>query len=195
MNARVVKLNSFARIARGGVILLTLALNVPVVAAQSATDSTTPTTNWHPPVAAWGSVGLGPGRTQEAPGGGVAGVVRANVSVGPWLLMYRANDVGPFISAGSGVRDAGILAGMRTGGHRLFGSAALGYARANSYHQSDNSSYPDVAPSVGALAYDFALHANAYVAGLALSFYGDIGPSHTTYSAFTLSLELGWFGR
>lgn len=183
-------------IAFGRIALLTVVLVMPrATAAQSASDTTTIARRWREPVAAWGSVGLGTGNTQAQGGGGVAGVVRGNVSIGPWLVTYRGSDVGPFISAGSGVRDAGILAGMRTGGHRLFGSAALGYARANPYHQSDNSSYATVAPSVGALAYDFTLHANAYVPGIALSMSGDIGPSNSTYSAFTLSVELGWFGR
>lgn len=162
-----------------------------VIGAQSLRDTTAIATR----VAAWGSVALGTGDTRAQGGsGGLAGVVRANVSVGPWLVTYRGSDVGPFISAGSGVRDAGILAGMRSGGHRLFGSAAIGYARANAYHQSDNASYPDVAPSVGVLAYDATLHANAYVAGIALSMSGAVGPSHTTYSAFTVGVELGWFG-
>lgn len=183
-------------IALGTVVLLSLVLATPrVMSAQCASDDVPSAAGAHPLVAAWGSAGLGPGSTQVRGGGGIAGVVRANVSVGPWLLTYRGGDVGPFISAGSGVRDAGILVGARTGGHRLFGSAALGYARANPYSQSDNASYPNITPSVGVLAYDFILHANAYVPGIALSFSGDIGPSRTTYSAFTLSAELGWFGR
>lgn len=180
----------------GNVVLLAFVLAIPrALPAQSAADGASSTVGAHPLVAVWASAGLGPGSTQERGGGDVAGVVRANVSVGPWLITYRGGDVGPFMTAGGGVRDAGILVGARTGGHRLFASAALGYARANAYHQSDNSSYPDVAPSVGALAYDFTMHANAYVPGIALSFYGDVGPSHATYSAFTISAELGWFGR
>lgn len=174
--------------------LLFVALVVPRdAAAQLTADTTSVPIPWRS-VAAWGSLALGTGETRAQGGGGVAGIACANVSVGPWLLTYRNSDVGPFISAGSGVRDKGILAGMRTGGHRLFGSAALGYARANPYHQSDNSSYATVAPSVGVLAYDATLHANAYVAGIALSLSGAIGPSHTAYSAFTVGVEAGWFG-
>ena len=161
------------------------------VLAQSSPDSA----SWYSSVAAWGSGGIGAGSTQDPLGGGVAAVARGAVSVGPLLLMYRASDVGPFISAGSGVRSAAVLAGVRTRGHRVFESAALGYARASPYHQSDNSSYPTVAPSVTVLAYDVSFHVNAVVAGLALSISGDVGPQHSTNSVVTLSLELGWFGR
>ena len=132
----------------------------------------------------------------NAPDGrGVAGALRASVSAGPWLVTYRDSDVGPFISAGSGVRDRSLLAGVRSNGHRAFATAAVGFASAQPYHQSDNQSTPDLAPSVGALAYEVSLHANAYVPGLAVSMFGALGPRTSKYSAFTLSLELGWFGR
>ena len=163
---------------------------VPRTASAQFESETAP--RFSVPVAAWGSVGLGPGNPPDHRSG-VAGIVRANASAGPFLLGYRYTDAGPFISAGSGVREKGVLAGVRTGGHRLFGSAALGYARSTPYYQSDNNG-PTDSPSAGVLAYDATVHANAYVVGLALSLSGGIGRSNVTYSAVTLSLEAGWFG-
>lgn len=184
-------------IARGSSLLLALVVTMPVTClAQSATETVANEAIWPDNLTAWASVGLGTGNTGAVDGSSdIAGVLRATASVGPWLATYRTGDIGPFISAGSGVRDNGVLAGMRTGGHRIFASAAVGYARATPYHQSDNSSYPTIAPSVGALAYELTLHANAVVPGLALSMFGDIGPARSSYSAFTVSVELGWFGR
>ena len=52
-----------------------------------------------------------------------------------------------------------------------------------------------VSPSVAALAYDYTVHANAVKAGVAASLSGLVGPSGVTYTAFTLTVELGWFGR
>lgn len=143
-----------------------------------------------PDVTAWISAGLG---TANIPG--VVAVLREAISVGPALLMVRQADIDPFIGAGSGVRERGLLVGARTGGRRLFATAALGYVRANPYHQSDNSSYPVVQPSVAAVGYDATLHANAILLGLALGLSGNIGSSNTSYAALTLSVEAGWFGR
>jgi hypothetical protein len=177
-------------IALGNVFVLVFAF--PRLAlSQHGPDVPAHHQGYQPLVAAWVSAGVGTGGVQVQNGGSsVAGVARVSASVGPWLLTYRASDVGPFMSAGSGVRDAGILAGVRTSGHRAFASAALGYARANPYHSNDPSE-----PSVGVMAYDVAVHANAFVPGIALAFSGDVGPSRATYVAVTLSAELGWFGR
>jgi hypothetical protein len=125
---------------------------------------------------------------------GIGGVLRETISVGPALIMARQSDFGPFIGAGSGVQERGLLLGARTGGRRLFATGALGYVRANPYHQSDNNSNTDVQPSVGALGYDVTVHANAIVVGLALALSGNIGPSKSSYSAITLNVEAGWFG-
>jgi hypothetical protein len=179
-------------IALGNVYILALVLPFPRIAlSQHGPDVAMPGPGSQPLVAVWVSGGVGSGGVQVQNGGSsVAGVARASASVGPWLLTYRSSDVGPFMTAGTGVRDAGILAGVRTSGHRAFASAALGYARANPYHSNDPSE-----PSVGVMAYDVAVHANAYVPGIALAFSGDVGPSRATYVAVTLSAELGWFGR
>jgi hypothetical protein len=115
--------------------------------------------------------------------------------VGPLLLAYRGSDVGPLIAAGPGVHGDAALLGVRAGGRRVFGSAALGYARATSYHQCDQCGVTRVDPSVGVLAYDVTGHANYIVPGIAASFSGNIGPSRAAYSAITFELELGWFGK
>ncbi|MDQ2665471.1 MAG: hypothetical protein M3Z05_05630 [Gemmatimonadota bacterium] len=184
-------------IACGNILLLALILATPASClAQVVEETAAGEANWSESLAAWASAGLGPGKIDVPNGNGITAVVRATASVGPWLATYRSGDIGAFISAGSGVRDSGVLAGMRTGGHRVFASAALGYARATPYHQSDGGSrYPTYAPSVAALAYELTLHANAFVPGLALSLFGDLGPAESSYSAFTMSVELGWFGR
>lgn len=122
---------------------------------------------------------------------------RANVSVGPLLLTYRTSDLGPpFGNGGTGVRDQAILAGLRTGGHRAFGSAALGYARAEQYETGGaQCSAPQACTHAGAMAVDLSLHVNWLVPGLAVSYSGTVGPAPVAYSAYTLALELGWFGR
>lgn len=90
-----------------------------------------------------------------------------------------------------------MLTGMRTGGHRVFASGVVGYSRAKPYQDGgiDGGGRRTYAPSESALAYDVSLHGNVYVPGVALSLSGDIGSSRSTYTALTLSVELGWFGR
>lgn len=123
----------------------------------------------------------------------VASAVRGTVTVGPALLTYRDEDVGPFMTGGSGVQSDALLVGVRTGHRRLFASLAGGYAKAASYHQCDNCGRK-VAPRVDAFAYDAMLHANAVVAGLAVGVSGLLGASGIAHTDFTISLELGWFG-
>lgn len=110
------------------------------------------------------------------------------------MVTYRAVDVGPFIAAGDGVHDNALLAGVRSGGKRLFASAQLGYANAHAYHKSDSDVSVDQ-PSDNMLAYDATLHADALYGGLAASIAGALGPARSSYVTFTLSAELGWFGR
>jgi hypothetical protein len=178
------------------VSLLALSVAGPHIArAQSLGDTATVVAPTSRPIAAWASVGLGSGAVHGTAGGLLAGMVRAHVSVGSLLLTYRGSDVGPFIAAGDGVSDDAVLAGVRTRGRRLFASTALGYARASHYHQCDGCGVTTVDPGVGVLAYELAMHANLVVPGIAVSFSGNIGPSRVRYSAFTVALELGWFGR
>lgn len=162
---------------------------------QVLVDSSSVVSRPSRPIAAWASVGLGSGHVHAEPNGMLTGVIRANMSVGSLLLTYRGSDLGPFISAGTGVRDEAVLVGARTGGRRLFGSVALGYARATPYHQCDQCGVTTVDPGVGVLAYDVTMHANVIVPGIAAAFSGNIGPSRARYSAITVGLELGWFGR
>jgi hypothetical protein len=115
--------------------------------------------------------------------------------VGALLLTYRGSDLGPLFAAGDGVRGDAALLGVRTGGRMVFGSAALGYARAAHYYSCDGCGAGRMDPGVGALAYDLMGHANYIVPGIAVSFSGNIGPSRVAYSAITLELELGWFGK
>jgi hypothetical protein len=163
--------------------------------AQEASDTLAVAGVADPPLAIWASVGVGTGHVNGSNDGGVAGALRASVSVGPWLLSYREFGLGPLIGSGDGVRDRALLAGMRTGGHRLFASAALGHGTATHYLQRGEQSAALVDPPVDALAYDAALHANFELLGLALNLSGNVGPARVAYSAVTLALELGWFGR
>jgi hypothetical protein len=164
-----------------------------LLTAQSSADSSA--SHVHvPSMALWGSLGLGSGGVAPNSTAGLAGIAKINLSVGPVMLCFRTTDVGPFISAGDGVRDNGLLGGVRSRGRRMFASAALGFANASHYHQSDQNG-PELAPSAGVLAYDVTAHANLLVLGAAVSFSGNLGPAPTRYSAVTVGLEVGWFGR
>ena len=165
-----------------------------LLTAQSSADTAVPPVHL-PPVAAWGFFGLGSGGVPPHSESQLAGVAKLNLSVGHVMLSYRNTDVGPFISAGDGVRDNGLLGGVRTGGHHLFASAVLGLANVSHYHQCDQCGRLDVDPSVRVMAYDFTAHANYRVLGVAASFTGVTGPASVRYAAFTVGLEAGWFGR
>jgi hypothetical protein len=147
------------------------------------------------PVAAWASASLGPGSVGKSPAGGVASALSGTLSVGPLLVIVRGSDVGPYMSAGDGVNASSVLVGARTSGSRLFASGALGLSRARHYHECDQCGYRTTDSPSDALAYDVTLHANAYVVGLALSLSGNAGSGVASYSAVTLGVELGWFGR
>ena len=163
------------------------------VAPQLPRDSAASDENG-PRVAACVSAGIGRGTVS-----GLAGVARASISVGPLLVSYRLSDIEPFLGAGVGVQDAAALVGLRTRGLRFFQTASLGYARANPVKDpaafNDSGTQRTVSPSVAALAYDYAAHATLAIAGVAASLSGIIGPSQVSYAAFTVNLELGWFGR
>lgn len=165
----------------------------PASQAQSPADTTSSawTKSW--PVAAWVSGGLGVGFIDASPDNQIAQIVRVNVSAGPLLLTYRQSDAGPFES-GDGVRDGAMLVGVRSSGRRLFAAGALGYAEARPYHRCECSGGPEFERQAHGLAYDVTLHANAVIPGVAVSFSGVTLAPRARYMAFTLALELGWFG-
>jgi hypothetical protein len=177
------------------VLVALIAVWPRVALAQSTVDSSKVVPHSKHPIAAWASVGLGPGQVRGSGSGAVADEIRANVAVGSLLFTYRSSDAGPFIGSGDGVRDDAALVGVLAGGRRLFASASLGYARAAHYHQCDGCGRGLVDPGVGVLAFDVTGHANYIVPGIAVSFSGNIGPSRVAYSALTFALELGWFGK
>jgi hypothetical protein len=178
------------------VAFVALVIAAPTARAQSPADSSRAPAALSWPIAAWVSLGLGPGTGSADHSGGIAIVARATVSVGELQLGYRYSDDGPFIGGGSGVRERAVLVGLRTPGRRLFGSASAGYGRANAYRQCDGCGGPDhVAPGVGVLPYEIVAHATLPVAGLAIGISGAAGPTRVRYSAVTVALELGWFGR
>ena len=143
----------------------------------------------------WDSMGSGNAHLPSISRSQVAFVGKMNLSVGPVVLSYRNSDAGPFIGGGDGVRDSGLLGGVRTGGRRIFGAAALGFANANHYHKCDGCDPTRVGPSAGVMVYDVTAHANLLVIGAAASFSGIVGPERVKYSVLTLELEAGWFGH
>ena len=167
---------------------------VPGAVTQRVLSDSAARDDYFPRVAAWVSLGLGSGTVS-----GLAVVARANVSVGLVLVSYRLSDIEPFFDAGGGVQDAAVLVGLRTRDLRFFQTASLGYARANPVRDpvpfNDSGTPRTVGSSVAALAYDYTVHANAVIPGVAGSVSGIIGPSRVSYGAFTITVELGWFGR
>lgn len=174
--------------------LFAAGVSTNVASAQDSSDTSALIGRHY--VAVWASAGIGSGSVSGASHGPAAGVLRAQLSVRSYLVAYRGTDIGPVHQAGDGVRDAAVLAGVRTAGRRVFGSAALGYGRANHYRQGgENSGAEQVDPSVGTLAYDVAAHANYGIAGMAVCLSGNVAPAPIRYSALTLAFEFGWFGR
>ena len=156
-----------------------------IICSVTSVDAQQPDRN----IAAWVSAGLGPGSVR-----GLGGVLHETISVGPYEVIARQSDIGPFFSGGPGITDHGFLLGARTGGERLFAAGALGYGRANPYHKFGEGGYPVTSPSAAALLYDVSLHANAVIPGVALVMSGAIGARQTSYLMTTINLELGWFG-
>jgi hypothetical protein len=163
-----------------------------LLAAQASVDTAPPPVHI-PRVALWGSAELGNAHIASVSTIHGAAIATINLSVGPVMLSFR--DAGPFIGIGDFVRDDGLLAGVRTSGRRLFGSAELGFANASHHHECDGCGASRVEPSVGVMVYDVSAHANLLVVGAAASFSGIVGPARVRYSAFTLGLEAGWFGH
>lgn len=165
------------------------------LAAQSSADTSPPPVHI-PQVALWASLGSGSARLPSISTSQGAFVGKVNLSVGPVVLSFRGSDAGPFFpGGGDGVRDSGLLGGVRTGGRRIFGSAALGFANASHYHECDGCGRGRVEPSTGVMVYDVTAHANLLVVGAAASFSGIVGPERVRYSVFSLGLEAGWFGH
>jgi hypothetical protein len=163
-----------------------------LLAAQASVDTCAPPVHI-PQVAVWGSAELGNAQIASVPNGQSAAIAKINLSVGPVILSFR--DAGPLIGLGDFVRDDGLLGGVRTGGRRIFGAAALGFANASHHHECDGCGASSVEPAVGVMVYDVTAHANLLVVGVDASFSGVVGPERVRYSAFTLGLEAGWFGH
>ena len=164
----------------------------PMHAQQDSSSSAH--TSWTEDLAAWGSVGLGPGSIGVTPSP-LAGALRANVSAGPFIATFRTSDVGPFFASGDGVSEQSFLAGVRSRGHRLFAAGVVGYSSASPYHSGGFDQSPTHSSAEGSLAYEGSVHANYMGLGIALSAFGDIGSTRASYTAMTLSVELGMFGR
>ncbi len=165
-----------------------------ILSAQATIDTCAPPVHV-PSVGLWASIDGGNAHLASVSTSQGALIGKINLSVGPAMLTVRANDAGPFIGGGDGVRDSGLLGGVRAGWRHLFGSASLGYANANHYHQCEDCGHTDVSPPVGVMVYDVTAHANFFVLGAAVSYSGIQGPPSVRYSVFTLGLEAGWFGR
>ena len=162
---------------------------VPRASAQQPTPGSSENTVRVSDFNAWLSGGIGGGRI------GAAGIYRESISLGPLLLMARQSDIGPVSNAGSGVQDRAALVGLRTTGHRAFASAAVGYASATSYSQSEQCGCRNTGTPNAALAYDLGLHVNNVIPGLAVSVSGTAGNYTVRSSMVTVSIELGWFGH
>lgn len=138
----------------------------------------------------------GPGSVSGSASGLVAGVLKTTVSVGSLMLSIRTSDVTGIFTGPRGVREAAMLAGVRTGGRRAFASAALGLSRAQEAHGVGLDCGPSRdCPYRTAVAFDLGVHANLLVPGVHAAFTGVAGPSKVSYTAVVVGLELGWFGQ
>lgn len=165
-----------------------------LLGAQSSADASVAPVHV-PPVGLWVSLEGGNGHFAYTSIRQGTFIGKVNLSVGPAMLTFRGSDAGPFIGGGQGVRDNGLLGGVRTGWRHLFGSASLGFANANHYVQCDGCGKDQVSPPVGVMVYDVTAHANFFVVGAAASFSGVVGPTPVRYSVVTVGFEAGWFGR
>lgn len=165
------------------------------LAAQFAPD-TLAVVKTRLPVAAWVAFGAGPGTVSGSSTGLLAGAARVNLSVGAMLLTARTSEVGPVFSAGPRVRDNALLAGLRSADRRVFATGAVGVASAQRVRDGTTSCGPaQDCPRVTALTWDVGFHANYIVPGISASWSGVGGAGSVSYSAFSLAVELGWFGR
>ena len=147
-------------------------------------------------VTAWASAGFGEARIRGSNGSPIAVALRASASISDVVVMARFAEVGPFLVGGDGVDDAALLVGVRSGGHRLFATATVGYSRVTPYHGGGiDGPARTTGLSQDALAYDLGIHANLLIPGLSLGLSGDLGPPRIAYTAIVLSMELGWFGK
>ena len=177
-----------------GVACILLGMVSPALVSAQSSAATSLAPVHVPSIGLWASIDGGSAHLASVSTSEGALIGKINLSVGPAMLTFRANDAGPFME-GDGVRDTGLLGGVRAGWRHLFGSASLGFGNANHVHQCEDCGHTDVSPPVGVMVYDVTAHANFFVLGAAASYSGIQGPPSVRYSVFTLGLEAGWFGR
>lgn len=189
-------------LARAAFLALAALLLVPlhVVEAQArsdttATDATARAAAAEATQAFWVSVGAAKGTIKGSKGGSLGAVIRVNFSSGPLLLTYRGSSMDRGLDAPDGVREDAFLVGVRSSNNRVFGGATLGVGSAVPSRDCSCEEPQPAQPREYGLAYDLTAHANARILGFAFGFGGVVGPARLSYNAFTVSVELGRFGR
>lgn len=181
-----------------GISLLRAAIGVAIIAASTPSRAAAQSSADDRTVAVWISAAFGPGSLSGATSSQLAGVARANVSVGPWVASLRGAEIGPIFGTGDGISETAVLVGLRSEGRRTFVSAALGYAVAtpNATASATAAGAPTwTGGGSSVLAFDLTAHANARIVGVVASLSGSAGPSHVRHTELTAGLELGWFGQ
>jgi hypothetical protein len=132
----------------------------------------------------WLSAGVGANTA-----GAIGLNVNLNYSYGRGLLTIRTAEAEHLF--GDGVEDQSVMAGLRTVGHAVVFTGALGAARARHFHNCACGTPTSDAPTA-ALALQTGVHANAGIAGGGLTVSGVVGPRAVHYALLTLDLQLGW---
>jgi hypothetical protein len=186
---------------RQGLVASIIGLSATVSVPVRAQDSTaaTPAAQAPRPVLVWLSGGLGPAYYRNSDAIALRGSV--SFSYGRAVLVARATDAFDGIDGYTSTKESSVLGGLRVGGPHLYLITAVGAAKVR-WEDNSCSSFscgPGVPPvdeldRMG-MAYDVGVHLGKWIAGLAVNLSGVTGPSRGRLTAFTVSIELGWFGR
>lgn len=173
-----------------------LALLLTVIGVSASAQSPTPPAEIH----AWLSGGLGSSKYFETGGGGALRTSGA-LSYRRVVAMVRNMELFEGIDGWTSNDESAVLIGLSARHPGMYLTSAIGVGHAHWHDELPCERHfaacSDPAYNVNGstLAYDFGLHADKRVIGLAVNVSGALGPPKTSLIVLALSLELGWFGR